>query len=87
MEFYNFLKYKPTCFLDKSIHLNNKTHLGIPVLSPEKCPQNIDILLIRHRVVCVLRTAAAAPCQNVVVTAAVAPCQNARVEAKDSGAA
>ena len=44
--FYNFLKNKPTCFLDKSIHLNNKTHLGIPVLSPEKCPQNIDILLI-----------------------------------------
>ena len=44
--FYNFLKYKPTCFLDKSIHLNNRKHLGIPVLSPEKCPQNIDILLI-----------------------------------------
>lgn len=35
---------KPACFLDRNPHLQGQEHLGLPVLPPEECPNDIEVV-------------------------------------------
>lgn len=39
------LDEKPICFLDRNPHLAGLTHVGSPVLYPEDCPGDVEVLL------------------------------------------
>ena len=38
------LKARPICFLDRNPHLQGQTHVGRPVLSPEDCPEEVELI-------------------------------------------
>ena len=38
------LAEKPVCFLDRNPHLQGQEHLGRPVLTPEECPGDVEVI-------------------------------------------